>query len=100
MPKGRHHHMLDSARLPVGKQNASLLRTGVDGRLRAFNGRRILSAASPDSSGRIGRDGFSVPIGISKVMVRLYEVVDGEIVLAFVQSRAAADDLLELDHRA
>ena len=33
------------------------------------------------------------------MVVRLHEVVDREVVLAVVEPRAAADDLLELDHR-
>jgi len=32
------------------------------------------------------------------VMVCLHEVVDGEVILTLVKSRASPDDLLELDH--
>jgi hypothetical protein len=47
---------------------------------------------------RVGREGFAVPFGIAEVVVGFYEVVDGEVVLAFVEAGAAADDLFELDH--
>ena len=33
------------------------------------------------------------------MMVRLYEVVDREIILAVIEPRVATDDLLELNHR-
>ena len=42
---------------------------------------------------------FSVPLGIAEVVVCLDEVVDREVVLALVEARAAADNLLELDQR-
>ena len=44
-------------------------------------------------------DRLAVPFRIAEVVVRLHEIVDREVVLAVVEPRAAADDLLELDHR-
>jgi hypothetical protein len=42
---------------------------------------------------------LAIPLRVAEMMVRLYEVVDREVVLAIVKPRAAPDDLLELDHR-
>ena len=41
---------------------------------------------------------LAVPFRIAEMVVRLHEVVDGEVVLAIVKPCAAPDDLLELDH--
>jgi hypothetical protein len=42
---------------------------------------------------------LAVPFRIAEMKVRLHEVIDGEVVLFFVEPCAAADDLLELNHR-
>ena len=42
---------------------------------------------------------LSIPLRIAEVMVGLHEIVDGEVVLAVIEPRAAADDLFELNHR-
>ena len=47
----------------------------------------------------LGLQRLAVPLRVAEVVVRLDEVVDREVVLAVVEPRAAADDLLELDHR-
>jgi len=44
-------------------------------------------------------DRLAIPLGIGEMMMRLYEIVNGEVVLAVAKPRAAAVDLLELDHR-
>ena len=44
-------------------------------------------------------DRLAVPFRIVEVVVRLHEIVDREVILAVVEPGAAADDLLELDHR-
>ena len=41
---------------------------------------------------------LAVPFRIAEMVVRLHEVVDGEVVLAIVKPRAAPNDLLELNH--
>src|SRR5271157_1272020 len=41
---------------------------------------------------------LAVPLRIAEMVVRLHEVVDGEIILAIVEPRAAPNDLFELDH--
>ena len=56
-----------------------------------------LAAASRAWRHRLDR--LAVPFRIVEVLIGLHEVVDREIVLAVEQPRAAADDLLELDHR-
>src|SRR5258708_3701605 len=99
MPEGRAHHVLDGARLAVGKRDLDLLsaRTRFTGWFRRprRSGRRRLG---PWPLGfRCYR--FSIPLGIVEVVMRLHEIVDGEVILAVVESRAASDDLLELDHR-
>ena len=47
---------------------------------------------------RLRLGGFAIPFGIGKMMVSLNEIVDGEVVLAFEQPGATANDLFELDH--
>src|ERR1051325_3573210 len=41
---------------------------------------------------------FAVPLGIAEMMMRLHEIVNGEIILAVVKASATTDDLLELNH--
>ena len=60
------------------------------------------AAPGPRQATRGGLDGLqglAVPLGIAEVLVGLHEIVDREVVLALEQAGAAADDLLELDHR-
>ena len=61
---------------------------------------RAVAVAVP-SAGAVRRLvlGLAVPFRIVEMVVRLHEVVDREIVLAVIEARPAADDLLELDHR-
>src|SRR6185437_16369326 len=42
---------------------------------------------------------LSVPVWIPEMVVCPHEVVDGEVILALVESRSPPDDLLELDQR-
>ena len=98
MPEGRHHHVLDGARLAVGEFDLDFLA-----------GAEVVSGLGLRGSGRGTRgfgslfwlrlQRFAIPFRIAEVVMRLHEIVDREVVLAIVEPRAAADDLLELDHR-
>lgn len=67
--------------------------TGVERFLHAHAGRSAAYIAS------IGLNRLTIPLRVVEVMVCLHEVVDGEVIFAVVEARAAADDLLEFDHR-
>src|ERR1035437_5562898 len=96
MPERGGHHVLDVAGFAVGEPDLEFLA-----------GRQWLGGGAGDGGtyGRNGTDGgvwiagLAVPLGVAEMVVRFYEVVDGEVVLAVVEARAATDDLLELDHR-
>src|ERR1019366_5830971 len=52
----------------------------------------------PGGLSNFRRNWFTVPLRIAEVIVRLHEIVDGEVILPVIEPRAAPDDLLELDH--
>ena len=56
----------------------------------------LRGTAGGPGGGRIDR--LAIPARVVEMMVRLHEIVDREVILALVQPRATADDLLELDH--
>src|ERR1700693_3703898 len=97
MPEGRAHHVLDRARLAVGQFDLDLLaaRTGFGawtrghGRCRWLRGSRL-------SGVRFQR--LTIPLRIIEMVMRLYEIIDREVVLPVVEPRAATDDLLEFNH--
>ena len=95
--------MLDGARLAIGELDLDLLAPGGLRLAVAVMG-VIFPLLGLVGLGRLGLrrlwlDRLAIPLGVAEVVVGLHEVVDGEVVLAVVQARAAADDLLELDHR-
>ena len=94
-----HHHVLDGARLAVGELDFDLLpaRAGFGSWAPAARRLRRCGAGSRLLGLRLDR--LAVPFRIAEMVVRLHEIVDREVVLAVVEPRAAADDLLELDHR-
>ena len=96
-----HHHVLDGALLAVGEFHFDL-----SGGARSFGAGVAASAAAWRLPGRLADlcfgfrlERLAVPFRIVEVVVRLHEVVDREVILAVVEPGAAADDLLELDHR-
>ena len=120
MPEGRGHHVLDASLFPVGQfdlgflalfakaLNAPTDRTNFFGALagalatgRAGFGRGIFAlagiAATLVADLRLG--GFSIPFRIAEVNVRLYEIMNREVVLAVIETRSSADELFEFDHR-
>src|SRR6266545_1618870 len=97
MPKRGAHHVLDGARLAVGKFDLDPL----PGR----NGFRTWTRRHGRSGRRLGSwlfgfwlQWFAIPLRIAEMEVRLNEIVDREVVLAVIEPSAATDDLLELDH--
>ena len=42
---------------------------------------------------------LAVPFRIVEMKVRLYEIVDGEVILSIIKARTTSNDLFELDHR-
>ena len=98
MPEGRAHHVLDSAGFAVGEFDPDLVttRTGFLFWSRRFRWPWLAGSWLARLPG-LWIERFPVPLWISEVQVRPHEVVDGEIILAVVEPRAAPDDLLELD---
>src|SRR5260221_189749 len=98
MPEACHRHVLDGAGLAVGKFDANfcLLRYIVGPFLGPGDSLALSCRKRP-----LGRtvNRFAIPLRIAEMVVRFYEVVDREVILAVVESRAAADNLFELDHR-
>ena len=120
MPERRAHHVLDGALLAVGElhfrfllanawtlaaDSARLFRTfarslaAYEARLRRSWDLYALARREPALLARLRLHRFAVPFRIAEMVVRLHEIVDREVILAVVKPRAAADDLLELDHR-
>ena len=120
MPKGRAHHVLDGAFLPVGELHFHLLLFLADARqlpadlarlfrtlarglatLGARLRRRHFASAGilPALAARLVCLRWTIPLRVLEFQVRLHEVVDGEVILAVVEPGAATYDLLELDHR-
>ena len=121
MPKTCHRHMLDVAVLAVRQFHFHLSRLPLAHAwsLPAYRARRLLTftgrfatkvarerrllqthtrvAATFSASLQLHR--FAIPLRVAEMMVRLYEVVDREVVLAIKQSRSPTDNLLEFDHR-
>jgi len=118
MPEAGAGHVLDGALLPIGQPDpgppaadagalpafvARLFRT-LTGRLRAGRARRgqRLDAGArslPADGAGFRLERVPIPLRIEEVLVRLDEVEDREVVLPLEEARAAADDLLEFNHR-
>ena len=120
MPEAGHHHVLDAALFAIGQFYRDFVATFTHARffatigtllLRAFTGRlptlgaraRWLDFTSARAASALvtgfGCNRFTIPFRILKVMMRFNEIIDREVVLAIVESRAPTNDLLELDHR-
>ena len=122
MPERGGHHVLDVARLSVGQlylDASSSLAVAAARPLAAFGAwfwrafaRRFAANRAWLRLGRFANAGpfaalgarlfllrFAVPFGVAEVVMGVDEIVDREVVLAVVEAGAAADDLLELDHR-
>src|SRR5258708_7198602 len=99
MPECCAHHMLDPPLLAVGKPDLGPL--SIYGWLRTIDraGTRRRALWASDRRCRAEIDRLAIPLRIAEVVMCFDEVVDREVVLAIVQPRSTADDLLELDHR-
>src|SRR5216683_6520515 len=120
MPERGAHHMLNGPLFSIGRLHFCLLLAYAGalvadraGGLRTFarylsangtwfRGRRRLWALARVIATLLARFRFqrlAVPFGIVEVKVSLHEVIDSEVVLPIVEPCAAADNLLELNHR-
>ena len=98
MPETCGHHVLDGSSFAVGEFYFDFGARG--NRVRAGFGRnaRLARATRLLWLGGFGCDGFAVPFGVVEVFMGSHEIVDREVIFAFVEAGATADDLLELDH--
>src|SRR5689334_18309617 len=116
MPERRHHHVLDRAFLTVGQLHfyfALLLASANTANLPAYFARlrRAVARALTTNRARFRRRNLAhtrpcaatrarvfllrraVPFVIAEMLVRLHEIVNREVILAFEEARPAPDDL-------
>lgn len=119
VPEGRGHHVLDISLFAVGQADFGSFLPFADAWALATLGTRLFRALAGCLTAYWTRFGIrlyadagigialgarfrlqrlTIPLGIAEVPVGFHEVVDGEVVLAFIEAGAASDDLFELDH--
>lgn len=117
MPETRGHHVLDGPFLSVGQFDLDYLFADAwplaaswawlfftftwaltAYRARLFRFFFTLARMATAFRAWVWFHGFAVPLWIVEVIVGFYKIIDREIVLAVKESRAASDDLLELNH--
>ena len=67
----------------------------------AWLGRCFLAGAGRGAAALtyLGWQGLTIPLGVTKVVMGFYKVMQGEVILTITQPGASADDLFEFDHR-
>ena len=118
MPKAGAHHVLNGSLLAIGKFDFGLLNTLTwplsafsTWFLRTFAGAftafftwlwRVFNADAGVTIALLAWFGFlrlTIPFGITEMMVSFYKIIDSKIIFALIQSGAASNDLLKLNHR-